>query len=87
MACYSVHNYCLEVLWTNYETSIKAGIRFLVDGGGGGGGGHLDLFVKLAFEIAFVQYTRTHDETFGPQPPTGARGAATTIFGPFLAQL
>ena len=43
-------------------------------------------FVKLDFEIAVDQQTRTSDRTFeggpGPQPPNGARGAATPIFGP-----
>ena len=49
-------------------------------------------FVKLDFEIAVDQRTRTSDPTFGgvPDPdrpmPIGALGAATPIFGPNLAQ-
>ena len=54
-------------------------------------------FVKLDFQIAVVQQTRTSDRTFGggggggggggsgPRQPTGARGTATPIFGPTLA--
>ena len=33
-------------------------------GGGGGGGVHPDFFVKLGFEIAVDQQTRTGDKTF-----------------------
>ena len=45
---------------------------------GGGGGDKGYFFVKLDFEIAVDQQTRTGDPTFGPglRPPTGARGAA-----------
>ena len=54
--------------------------------GGGGGGGNGYFFVKLDFEIAVDQQNKTSDRTFeggpGPQPPNGARGAATPIFGP-----
>ena len=48
--------------------------------------------MKLNFEIAVDQQTRTSDRTLGggggsgPRPPTGARGVATPIFGPNLAQ-
>ena len=54
--------------------------------------------MKLDFEIAVDQTTRTSDQTFGgggggggvPDPDrvptTGARGAATPIFSPNLAQ-
>ena len=56
--------------------------------GGAGGGGHSDLLVKLVFEIAVAQQTRTREKTFwgsiGPQPPGGA---ATPMFGLILAQL
>ena len=51
------------------------------------------LFVKLVSEISVDQQTRTQDRTFEgvPDPdcpvPIGASGAATPIFGPFLAQL
>ena len=55
-----------------------------------GGGDKGYFFVKLDFEIAVDQQTRTGDPTFGGgpglRPPTGARGAATPIFGPNLAQ-
>ena len=46
--------------------------------------------MKLVFEIAVDRKTRTRDQTFEgvptpePQPPTGARGVATPIFGQFL---
>ena len=58
----------------------------------GGRGGRPQLFVKLVFEIANDRQTRTRAQTFkggGPelQPPSGARGAATPIFGQFLARL
>ena len=48
--------------------------------------------MKLDFEIALDQQTRTGDPAFGegggsrPLQPIGAREAATPIFGPNLAQ-
>ena len=40
-------------------------------GGGGGGGVHPDYFVKLDFEIAVDQQTRTRDRTFEGVPDSG----------------
>ena len=55
-----------------------------------GGGVHPDFFVKLGFEIAVDQQTKTGDQTFegvpDSQPPIVALGAATPIFGPNQAQ-
>ena len=55
----------------------------------GAGGGHPDLFVKLVFEIAVVQLTRTHYETFEGvldpnRPPVPQCGHAHiwSYFGP-----
>ena len=60
-------------------------------GGGGGGGGQWVFFVKLDFEIAVDQQTKTSDRTFEGVPDPNRqkvpRGAATTpIFGPNQAQ-
>ena len=61
---------------------------FLGGGGGGGGGGGqwVFFFVKLDFEIAVDQQTRTSDQTFegvpDPNRQTVPSGAATPIFGP-----
>ena len=38
---------------------------------GGGGGVRPDFFVKLDFEIAFVQRTRARDQTFEGVPDSG----------------
>ena len=45
-------------------------------------GVNLILFVKLVFEIAVDQETKTSDQTF-----KGSQGAAIPIFVPFLTQL
>ena len=78
---------------TPYARCNKCSAKIKGGGGGGGGGGQGVFFVKLDFEIAVDQQTRTGDPTFGGggggpglRPPTGARGAATPIFGPNLAQ-
>ena len=61
---------------------------------GGGEGGVVvqpQFIVKIVLDISVDQQTRTNEQTFegvsDPQPPTGACGAATLIFGLFLAQL
>ena len=40
-------------------------------GGGGGGGGSPDYFVKLDFEIAVDQQTRSRDRNFEGVPDSG----------------
>ena len=68
---------------------LSLGHHFLTYLKGEGGGDKGYFFVKLDFEIAVDQQTKTVDPTFGGgpglRPPTGARGAATPIFGPILA--
>ena len=52
---------------------------------------HLDFFVKLVFDIAVVQQTRTHDRTLeevvDPIYPPVPAVRPLPIFGPFFAQL
>ena len=54
--------------------------------GGGGGGVHPDFFVKLDFEIAVGIKTKAMTELLRGFRTSRARGAATLLFGQFLAQ-
>ena len=61
---------CIE----SFETEIELNIMYVVligFKGGGGGGVHPDYFVKLDFEIAVDQQTRTRDRTFEGVPDSG----------------
>ena len=62
-------------------------------GGGGGGGVHLDLFVKLDFEVTIDQKTSARDQTLEgvqysgcPPVPAGQPRPYLVIFGPNFAK-
>ena len=56
-------------------------------GGGGGGGVHPDFFVKLGFEIAVDQQTRTSDRTFEGVPDPNHQTVPAGQPRPYLVQI
>ena len=60
----------------------------LMGGGGGGGGGvHPVFFVKLGFEIAVDQLTRTGDQTFEGVPDLNPQLVPAGQPRPYLVQI
>ena len=63
----------------------------LVKGGGWGGGGgvgvHPDFFVKLGFDIAVDQQTRTSDRTFKGVPDPNRQTVPAGQPRPYLVQI
>ena len=55
--------------------------------GGGGGGVHPDFFVKLGFEIAVDQQTRTGDQTFEGVPDPNRQSVPAGQPRPYLVQI
>ena len=56
-------------------------------GGGGGGGGSPWFFVKLGFEIAVDQQTRTSDRTFEEVPDPNRQTVTAGQPRPYLVQI
>ena len=54
---------------------------------GGGGGVHPDFFVKLGFEIAVNQQTRTGDQTFEGVPDPNHQSVPAGQPRPYLVQI
>ena len=59
----------------------------LLRGGGGGGGVHPDFFVKLGFEIAVDQQTKTSDRTFEGVPDPNHQTVPAGQPRPYLVQI
>ena len=59
----------------------------LKGGGGGGGGVHPDFFVKLGFDIAVDQQTRTSDRTFEGVPDPNRQTVPAGQPRPYLVQI
>ena len=55
--------------------------------GGGGGGSHPDFFVKLGFEIAVDQQTKTSDRTFEGVPDPNRQTVPAGQPRPYLVQI
>ena len=60
---------------------------FKLKGGGGGGGVHPDFFVKLGFDIAVDQQTRTSDRTFEGVPDPNRQTVPAGQPRPYLVQI
>ena len=58
-----------------------------VVGGGGGGGVHPDFFVKLGFDIAVDQQTRTSDRTFEGVPDPNRQTVPAGQPRPYLVKI
>ena len=56
-------------------------------GGGGGGGVHPDFFVKIGFDIAVDQQTRTSDRTFEGVPDPNRQTVPAGQPRPYLVQI
>ena len=74
-AAFQYHSLCISQDYTSY---LK---------GGGGGGVHPDFFVKLGFEIAVDQQTKTGDQTFEGVPDPNRQSVPAGQPRPYLVQI
>ena len=76
---------------TRHYTSSKYRERFMIvllrGGGGGGGGANGYFFVKLDFEIAVDQQTKTSDRTFEAVPDPNRQKVPAGQPRPYLVQI
>ena len=72
--------FVLQYFYHNFESCC-------LRGGGGGGGGQWVFFVKLDFEIAVDQQTRTSDRTFEGVPDPNRQTVPAGQPRPYLLQI
>ena len=69
------------------SNNLRANPDIKGGGGGGGGGVHPDFFVKLGFEIAVDQQTKTGDRTFEGVPDPNRQTVPAGQPRPYLVQI